>query len=138
MGLLLMLQAVWGLPQTLAGLVMLCANRRCKRTRYRAAYVTTWKKQQGLSLGPFIFVPPQSPRQLIVHEYGHTVQSLILGPLYLPLIGLPSVVWACVPALGRWRRAHHMSYYALPTERWANALGEWVCKEPSMGQAFVD
>lgn len=89
-------------------------------------------------MGPFVFVPVQCPRRLMVHEYGHTVQSLILGPLYLPLVGLPSVVWSRVPALSRWRRAHRISYYALPTERWANWLGERVCKEPSMGQALVD
>lgn len=30
---------------------------------------------------------------LLVHEYGHTIQSMILGPLYLIVIGIPSTLW---------------------------------------------
>lgn len=30
--------------------------------------------------------------QLLVHEYGHTIQSLMLGPLYLAIIGIPSTL----------------------------------------------
>lgn len=29
----------------------------------------------------------------IKHEYGHQLQSYILGPLYLLIIGLPSGLW---------------------------------------------
>ena len=77
-------------------------------------------------------------RPLLVHEYGHTIQSLVLGPLYLVIIGLPSVVWMNVPALSRWRARTGTSYYAFFTERWANALGERVLGEPSVGLAKID
>ncbi len=134
---LMALHAVWGLPQTLAGLVV-AAVVRGKCRRFRGAWVVPWGQRAGLSLGLFVFVPHGSPRRLLVHEYGHCVQSLILGPLYLPIVVLPSLVWAGLPALAAWRRRRRISYYALPTERWANALGEWACDEPSMGQELVD
>ncbi len=138
MPLLILLHVTWGLPQTLAGLVVLAMNRRAEHKAYCGACVTTWGMRAGLSLGPFVFVPRDAPSKLVVHECGHTVQSLILGPLYVPVVVVPSLIWAGVPALHRWRRAHRVSYYALPTERWANTLGEWHCKEPSMGQALID
>ena len=134
---LMALHAMWGFPQMLAGLVVTAVVRgKCRR--FRGAWVVSWRQRAGLSLGLFVFVPYGSPRRLLVHEYGHCVQSLILGPLYLPVVVLPSLVWAGLPALGMWRRRRRISYYALPTERWANALGEWVCGEPSMGQELVD
>ena len=76
--------------------------------------------------------------QLLVHEYGHTVQSLILGPLYLFVIGLPSVVWLKLAPLSRWRRVNAISYYTFYTERWANSMGERVLGRPSMGMAHID
>ena len=33
-----------------------------------------------------------SDLRLIQHEYGHTVQSLILGPIWPFVIGLPSLI----------------------------------------------
>ena len=128
----------WGLPQTLVGAMVWLASGRPSHHAYRAAVVTNWSRNAGLSLGPFVFLPRYSSRRLLVHEYGHTVQSLLLGPLYLPVIVLPSLMWAGVPAFNRMRRRRHLSYYALYTERWANWLGELVCGEASMGQAFVD
>ncbi len=117
-------QATWGLPQTLIGACacLVLAVGGCPRERYRTALVTHWGLDRGLSLGPFVFVPGQSGHRLVVHEYGHTLQSLMLGPLYLPLVVLPSVVWAGLPALDRRRRKRGRSYYSFYTERWANAL----------------
>lgn len=125
--------ATWGLPQSALGAgVLLMAGRHCPHYRFRSAIVTEWRLRRGLSLGPFIFVPRNCPHRLVVHEYGHTIQSLILGPLYLLIIVLPSLTWAGVPALERRRRRRGVSYYAFFTERWANALAERVCHEPSM------
>ena len=139
-------QATWGFPQTFAGACTFLAFRRCPHFRYRGAVVTVWDRwYKGLSLGPFVFVSPadssnpeQADARLLVHEYGHTVQSLILGPLYLPIIGLPSVVWANVPALKRQRHDRGASYYAFYPERFANWLGERILKKPSPGQAVID
>lgn len=91
-----------------------------------------WGLASGLSLGLFVFVPKGCTRPLLVHEYGHSVQSMLLGPLYLPIVVLPSLVWAGVPALARWRSRWHVSYYDMPTEHWASWLGERICGEPAL------
>jgi hypothetical protein len=57
--------------------------------------------------------------QMLWHEFGHYRQSLLLGPLYLPLIGLPSVCWAMVKKAGLFAA---VPYCAFPTERWADRL----------------
>ena len=117
------LQCTWGILQTLAGAVVCLAQGRCPRAWYRQALVTYWKRPSGLSLGPFIFVPIYR-KQLRVHEYGHTIQSLLLGPLFLLVVGVPSVIWAGLPVFSRLRKSRHISYYRLPPERWANRLGQ--------------
>lgn len=62
--------------------------------------------------------------ELYAHEYGHVKQSRILGPLYLFVIGIPSLLWAC------WYRKHKRgSYYAFYTEKWADRLGGVIRKE---------
>ena len=90
----------------------------------------------------FIFVTKHTgedlKRMITVHEYGHTIQSLILGPLYLFVIGAPSLLWAGIPAFGRMRRRRQMSYYRFYPERWANHLGEKVTNEKSMGNILTD
>ncbi|MBP3866239.1 MAG: hypothetical protein J6D25_00310 [Eggerthellaceae bacterium] len=133
-------QLVWGLPQTLAGLFVLLIHRNRPHFRYRGAVVTTWKSRKALSLGPFVFMNGSDDvatalesvdRPLLVHEYGHTIQSLFLGPLYLPAVGLPSAIWFNVPALSRMRSEKGVSYYGFYTERSANWLGERIAREPS-------
>jgi len=127
------LHVTWGFPQAVVGAaVYLACGRHRKHYKFRSAIVTEWKLNRGLSLGPFIFVPRHCPRRLLVHEYGHSIQALILGPLYLFVIVIPSLTWAGVPALERRRVRRQTSYYAFFTERWANYLAERVCNEPSM------
>lgn len=119
------LQVIWGMPQTLLGFAVFLCLYKQPHYRYRGAVVTGWKKRTGLSLGLFLFVPEgTSGKDFLVHEYGHTIQSLILGPLYLLVIGLPSVVWCNLPWCVTFRRKRKISYYAFYTEWWANRLGE--------------
>ena len=118
-------QVVWGLPQTVVGLVLFLALRGPRRCHaYRAAIVTRWRLRSGLCLGMFIFVPEVCPRSLLAHEYGHTIQSIILGPLFLPVIGLPSILWASLPACRKYRQTKTVSYYRFYPEAWANRLGQ--------------
>ena len=75
---------------------------------------------------------------LLVHEYGHTIQSLILGPLYLIVIGIPSALWGFLPNLHKKRKDDQISYFSFFTEGWANRLGEKVTGERSMGNLVID
>ena len=145
----LLAQCTWGLPQTAAGGLVFLRYRKCPHSFYHGAVVTVYPLYFSLSLGPFIFLTDKLPRdrrghvpqeeigrRLLVHEYGHTVQSLLLGPLYLPLAGLPSALWAHLPCCQRkWRG--EVSYFSFFTERNANFLGEKITKEPSMGSMLI-
>ena len=55
------------------------------------------------------------------HEEGHRKQSKMLGPLYLIVIGLPSLIWATLHSSVR--RLGAVDYYSFYTERWADRLG---------------
>ena len=127
-------QVVWGLPQNAVGAMMyVLLYRRCRHYAYRSAFVTEWPLRAGLSLGMFLFVPQRSPRSLLAHEYGHTLQSLLIGPLYLPAIVVPSLIWAGTPSLRRFRSSHSYSYYRFYCERWANLLAIRVTRETPEG-----
>ena len=120
------LQWTFGLPQNLIGLLFYLFTRSGEKYRYRNAAVKSWRFGGSMGLGMFIFmgeVPPRDKDYVLRHEYGHTVQSIILGPLFLPVIGLPSLLWASLPVFRRYRASKKVSYYALYTEKWANRLG---------------
>lgn len=57
--------------------------------------------------------------QLLSHEQGHYYQSLILGPTFMPIIGVPSFLWASYSSLGLTEKNYGWFY----TEAWANKLG---------------
>ena len=145
----LLVQCTWGLLQTAAGGLIFLRYRKCPHSLYHGAVVTVYPLYSSLSLGPFIFLTDKPPRdrsgqvplekilrRLLVHEYGHTVQSLLLGPLYLPAAGLPSALWAHLPRCQRkWRG--DVSYFSFYTEQTANSLGELAVKEPSMRDVLI-
>ena len=146
-------QCTYGFLQTLLGLAHFLVYIRCPHFWYHGAVVTRWGNKASVSLGLFVFVTDDLPyyhrvqnmmtreqlaKRLVVHEYGHTIQSLLLGPLYLPVIGIASTVWGFCPSLAKKRREQQLSYFSFFTESWANNLGEKVTGEPSMGQLVID
>ena len=131
-----LLQWTWGLPQNLLGFLLWLRFRKCPRSSERCAAVTrlTGKhsRRGSLSLGMFVFVDDsgseETRRRTLVHEYGHSLQSLILGPLFLPVIAIPSAIWAGF----RWQRHPGRLYSSFYPERWANRLGEKAFHRPSI------
>lgn len=73
----------------------------------------------SVSLGRYIIIrmPCADMEFTLMHERGHQRQSLYLGWLYLPAIGLPSLAGNLL------HRRLRFDYYAQPWERWANRLG---------------
>lgn len=115
-------QWTWGIVQNLIGLVLfLCLIGRKYRI-FHGAVITTWKLGSSLSLGMFIFTAKPYDLRLVQHEYGHTIQSLILGPLWFFVIGLPSLVWC--GCFGGYRKRKGVDYHSFYTEAWANRLGQ--------------
>ncbi len=127
-----LLQWTWGIVQNLVGLTVFLLNIRGRHYAYHGAVVTVWSySEANAALGMFIFVnEPDGGGALLakyeftrVHEYGHTIQSVILGPLYLIVIGLPSMLWCMLPVCRVYRQKTGTSYYVFYPERWANYLG---------------
>lgn len=108
--------------------------RKCKHEWYHGSLLTYHEGDWGgVSLGMFIFVNGKREDKWIkdarVHEYGHTVQSLILGPLYLFVIGIPSGIWCNSPKYIKLREEQFVSYYRFYTESWANSAGAFATGE---------
>lgn len=126
------LQFTWGLPVNLAGLaIFLCCGRR-RHERFQNSIVSFLPGNRGgLSMGVFIFISSQSQdtRRLCAHEYGHTIQCLLLGPLYWFIIAAPSAVW--YHFFAGFRKSRHIPYDSLYCERWATAWGERWSKDSS-------
>lgn len=116
---------IWTLPQTLVGLfVMLFCKITYKHTKvkkYKDIFHVSWKYWSGVSLGLFTFTNESASDNTYAHEWGHTRQSLILGPLYLIVIGLPSIIWA--GCFDKYRQIYNVSYYSFYTEKWADKAG---------------
>lgn len=110
-------------------------DRKAKSFGFHGAVVTTWRLGGSMGLGMFIFYGagerPEKER-ILVHEWGHTIQSLILGPLYLPVIGLPSVIWATAPRCIRYRKRTGKRYTDLYCEKWASATGQKLTQKEAI------
>ena len=120
------LQFTWGLPVNLAGLLLFLCCKGPRRERFHNSVVTYLPGNRGgLSLGIFIFLSLQSEneqRRLRVHEYGHTVQCLFLGPLYWPVVVIPSAIW--YHFFAGYRKKRRIPYDTFYCERWATAWGK--------------
>lgn len=114
---------VWQLPQNLIGLLFLLfiqGETKHKLGNIRFFYAKTFPG--GITLGEYIIVGTK--QQLIVkHEFGHVLQSRYLGPLYLLVIGLFSVIHAGINKFIKCCEKHKEGYYHFYTEKWANKLG---------------
>ncbi len=120
------LQMTWGLALNLTGSVIFMFLKGERHFRYQHALVRYWNIKACMAIGMFIFLEKdleeEEPR-LLYHEYGHTVQSAVLGLLYLPLIALPSVIWANSRKMEEYRKKTGRSYYSFYPEKWADHAG---------------
>ena len=128
-------QWTWGLPVNLVGGIAFLICTKIKKRRWQHfgyAYIVylPWNAG-GLSMGLFIFMKDNHKSKkwtynTRIHEYGHTWQCLLLGPLYYIVVALPSMIWCNV--FGGYRKKHNISYYKLYCEAWANAFGQYFSK----------
>ncbi|MBO5081208.1 MAG: hypothetical protein J6C06_01235 [Lachnospiraceae bacterium] len=144
-------QCTWGILQTIVGFIMFLKYFKNKHYTYHGAVITEWNANASVSLGLFVFIAREEPwfekfkdemegeeiyTRLLVHEYGHTIQSLILGPLYLIVIGFPSTIWGFL--FEKKRKEEQIPYGTFFTEKWANKLGERVTGEKSIDMLVID
>ena len=120
---------IWQLPQNLLGLLMFLIYRHekeCHRLNGRRFYFTT-EMPSGISLGNYIIMNREDNEDGMKHEFGHSIQSRMLGWFYLLVIGLPSLLWNIIdsvvvtPIIG-YEKSYDL-YYSMPWEHWADELG---------------
>ncbi len=124
---------VWELPQSLLGAALFASERargrivRVERTKDRVVIETAGT---AVSLGHLVFWSRESSRWHTLdvrnraHELGHAHQSRMLGPLYLPLVGIPSTARAAYAFVYRELTGRKWDgYYRGFPERWADELG---------------
>ena len=124
----------WQLPQNILGLVVQkfyksgtdwvdvsTISPMYKELVKNNVVIMSKKMKGGISLGKYIVIAPYMMGDKMVlnattlkHEQGHTTQSEILGPLYLIVIGLPSILHAGI--------SDSNNYYKFYTEAWADKL----------------
>jgi len=124
---------IWQLPQNIIGLIILLVNlkRYDKYTLYGndiSFYVVKHLFDCRISLGDFMLLDSDNTisEVMLKHEHGHQKQSLCLGPLYLIVIGLPSLIGNICSRIfhKEWDTERKDKwYYSLPWEKWADELG---------------
>lgn len=120
---------IWQLPQNLLGLILLLCYKREKvyyRLNGRIFYFTN-EIPAGISLGKYIIMRREDKEEGMMHEYGHTVSSRRLGPLYLLVIGLPSILGNIYDRNfhKKWKRSDSCEwYYNQPWEKIADKHGK--------------
>ncbi len=125
---------LWEAPQSLLGAAFYVALRArgaiVRTERVGGRRVCEISGDGAVSLGTFVFYTKYDGPYVPVgpenrdHELGHAKQSALLGPLYLPVVGVPStmrVLYAIAHKRVRGRRWG--GYYDGFPERWADRLG---------------
>ena len=125
---------IWQLPQNLLGLLLLMFYKTKHRyilpSGVEAHFCSYFPG--GISLGKYSIMNTYNyrvsyeeciKRDTVKHEaIGHAKQSMMLGPLYLLIVGLPSLIWATI--YGKVIKPTKNGYYKFYTESWADKLGK--------------
>ena len=129
---------IWQLPQEIIGcfLILMIKGKRKyinvlipgKQSKYGlvGVYIAPNLLNSGISLGDYIIFDGriEISETDVLHEYGHQLQSRFLGPLYLLIVGIPSLIGNIY---SRINKKDEKWYYSLFPENWADRLGG-VCR----------
>ena len=126
---------IWQIIQNIAGLIVIAImgyDKVLTAPNGNKVYISK-KMSGGISLGKYSIISDYYIRkcktddEILVldvtkHEaLGHGTQSRWLGPFYLPIVGLQSIIWAGL--YGAVIPYTKNGYYKFWTERWADKLG---------------
>ena len=131
--LILLFLFIWELPQNVLGLMVLSVmkiRKKITKSELDAHRLFIETPATGVSLGWLVFWTPAGNRfsHLIndcrMHEYGHALQSVRLGPLYLIIVGIPSISRV---VYSKWYKKKYgrgwKNYFNGFPENWADKLG---------------
>ena len=124
---------IWEFPQNFLGLIVFAVMRHKHKvisTEKESRHLFIETPVTGVSLGYFIFWTPAGNRfsHLIndcrMHEYGHSRQSALLGPLYLVVVGIPSLARVLYGMRFKRKFGYQWpNYFNAFPESWADKLG---------------
>lgn len=145
----------WQFPQTFLGWILtrIYYSEETVTEKYKECSIVyvrkfpSTKRRSGISLGKYIILDNVRFRRTgfrrheteitIKHEYGHVRQGYIFGPLYLILVGLPSIIQNRLGFHFRLRNPdYYREYYNRYPEKWADRLGS-VSKETRLKQGWI-
>ena len=125
--LLFIILSLLQLPQIIVGLVFLLIFRNKEKYTNPHNHVSVWNINSGrvfgtacFSTGPIIVTCEGIKEDILLHETGHSKQSIYFGPLFHIVISIPSICrfW--------YRRIFNKSmdwYHSGYPENWADKLG---------------
>ena len=131
--LIILIHCTWGIIQTLCGLVWFVVQT-IKRGKIEIEWVghsfhsIMPGRSDGVSLGLFSFNGESCEDHLleqkdIKHENGHSIQALKYGPLYLIVVGIPSLINYHNKDLDGYDKQGYRKYYQVWPENNADKLG---------------
>lgn len=116
---------LWELPQNVLGILTLAVERIAgniiRIEEKEGRYLIELRGEGGVSLGIFIFHSKRDSKYVPMglenrdHEFAHAVQSRMFGPLYLLVVGLPSVM----------RVFYAMAHRRIHGRRWGGYYDGW-------------
>jgi hypothetical protein len=116
---------LWQVLQNIVGLCYRLITTASLKEKVGDVYVFETDSRNGsVSLGNLVFISKYTfdYNKTLTHELGHTLQSKVLGPFYLFVIGIPSILWASLRRVCRPLRK--IDYYWFYTEAWAEELSK--------------
>lgn len=113
---------IWQLPQNLIGFIWTRFSKEGFQIKNIDKQIKVWYLpcfNSGIALGDYIIIDTWYKKtrekniiKEILHEAGHQKQSKIFGPLYLLIIGLPSL------ARNIWDRLFHNNWTLIKRIEW--------------------
>lgn len=89
------LNYTWGIITSLLGclisLILICINKKPEKWE-NIWYFKICKSWGGMEMGTMFIRDTTSSESVNKHEYGHTFQNAILGPLFIFLVAIPSAI----------------------------------------------
>lgn len=137
------LNYTWGLPLTIAGwfvaLALLITGHKPKRYGPCVVFTAGGDDWGGFSIGTIIVIDKEEwdhlnrlddlewHTNILDHEFGHSIQNALLGPLMPFLVSIPSTVrywWVTLKTKKDGHVPDGFDYYSIWFERTASLWGE--------------
>lgn len=124
-----LLQWTWGFPLTTIGAIAYLIfakifNYPIKKYKNNILILIPYSNFTGLNLGLFTLIN-KDRKDLIIHEYGHSIQNILFGWFTIFIITIPSIIRFWYRTLKTvLNKENKTGYYDIWFERQATRLGE--------------